>query len=577
MSASFLRLAAALCLLCATAVAQVTFGINEYATRALDEVRRGDFNRDGNPDAIAWSTKSAGFTVFLNDGTGIFTQRATATGKIVSHLAVADFNEDGNNDVVACVSTTSAAEKSRTLRLYMGDGDGTFTASAVALLAPNGCAGLAAYDFNLDANLDIAVAYFRGTGTGSVNGILVFPGNGAGGFSSVVATDPIGPAGRRITDVAVADFNNDRYPDLVLPLCCSATGAGIGMARGTGGGHFTYVTVATAMDTHAVELADNNLDSLPDFISRHSGAIGFWQSQSNFTFVRQTPERIATTGENALYDGGSIDINTDGIKDVVISAFADVTNDGVPEPYLLTFLKDGNGSYVLRQVHPLAHRVRDMVLADFDRDGLVDIFGVDGSAFYTVALNRASSATKCQRPFGSEREVNACIPSAMMSPVRVHGTTRTFLDVQAIKVYVDGLSRFTTTDDTFVKYIPMTTGDHRVTVKAWDRMGPFSEVNFVFAQATEQCTPSEVNRTVRICSPANQSTVGNPVRVWAAITDTNTVNAVKVYVDGFDRLTSGTTKLIDWQTELTPGTHRITVKAWDFLGEFSSTVFVTVQ
>jgi hypothetical protein len=63
--------------------------------------------------------------------------------------------------------------------------------------------------------------------------------------------------------------------------------------------------------------------------------------------------------------------------------------------------------------------------------------------------------------------------------------------------------------------------------------------------------------------------------VLAKVTDSASVT-VKVYVDGIAKLTT-TTKSIDWSTALSAGPHKVTVRAWDASGNFSSSTQFTVN
>ena len=47
--------------------------------------------------------------------------------------------------------------------------------------------------------------------------------------------------------------------------------------------------------------------------------------------------------------------------------------------------------------------------------------------------------------------------------------------IQTMRIYIDGLSRFFGTEDFLSTRLSLPPGDHRMTVKAWDRFGPFSQ------------------------------------------------------------------------------------------------------
>ena len=91
-----------------------------------------------------------------------------------------------------------------------------------------------------------------------------------------------------------------------------------------------------------------------------------------------------------------------------------------------------------------------------------------------------------------------------------------------------------------------------------------------------QCTLNTANPSVTICTPANNSTVSSPVHVVAGTTDSNTVTAMKIYLDGVSVYAVNANKL-DTTISTTNGTHRIAVQAWDKAGQiFKSVIYVTV-
>src|SRR5581483_9747096 len=129
-------------------------------------IASGDFNGDGRLDlAIADScinrsscTPTGAVTILLGDGTGSF---SPVSSPIVddqpSSIAVGDFNEDGNLDLIAGST------------LLLGDGAGNFIATY-----NTGAQAGAVGDFNGDGHLDIAA-----TSSGSV---LILLGDGKGNF-----------------------------------------------------------------------------------------------------------------------------------------------------------------------------------------------------------------------------------------------------------------------------------------------------------------------------------------------------------------------------------------------------------
>lgn len=165
---------------------------------SIGGVTLGDFNNDGILDIAAPNANGFGtggsILVFLGNGDGTF-QCCQGGGGITQGTSVADFNKDGNQDIVYGVFGTG------NLQLALGDGTGVLTdlppSLACSTNIPGGDVPVTG-DFNGDGNLDVAT------------GGCLFPGNGDGTFQSpVVFQSGISAAG---------DFNGDGKLDLATAV-----------------------------------------------------------------------------------------------------------------------------------------------------------------------------------------------------------------------------------------------------------------------------------------------------------------------------------------------------------------------
>lgn len=75
---------------------------------------------------------------------------------------------------------------------------------------------------------------------------------------------------------------------------------------------------------------------------------------------------------------------------------------------------------------------------------------------------------------------------------------------------IDGTSSFLTTDNLVNHVFSVPTGTHRITVKAWDAIGPLSTSQYVTVEAGLTSCSNKTYRSVLICSPQNGSTVSSP-------------------------------------------------------------------
>jgi hypothetical protein len=181
-----------------------------------------DFNGDGNLDLVA-----NGHYILLGKGDGTFTiGTPTALGGIAQ---VADFNGDGHADIVVFTGDSD-------FMMLLGNGDGTFTQGPVT-----GSSGVGIFftvgDFNGDGIPDIAV-----TGGFSL-GVQILLGNGDGSFTD--GSTYLNGLGIDAEGIAAGDFNGDGHADLAVSDMMNQT---VTVLTGNGDGTFTVGTpVSTGM------------------------------------------------------------------------------------------------------------------------------------------------------------------------------------------------------------------------------------------------------------------------------------------------------------------------------------------
>lgn len=213
----------------------------------------GDFNNDGNLDVALESfvyPTDTDFNLLLGNGDGTFQPAITTVLKNASALGVvlADLNGDGKLDAVAAGGNR--------ISILLGKGDGTFNVNFDQRPNPiqTDLGPLVAADFNRDGKTDIVVIDVIS------NTIRLFPGNGDGTFQPPLKyVTLIYP-----TQVATADFDDDGNPDLAV---VDRYSNGISVLHGQGNGKFGAPSrFADSVNVSELAIADVNRDGLPDLV-----------------------------------------------------------------------------------------------------------------------------------------------------------------------------------------------------------------------------------------------------------------------------------------------------------------------
>jgi len=314
-----------------------------------DAMAVGDFNADGKPDLAIANYADNSVTILLGNGDGTFTASASspATGPSPISLAVGDFNGDGSVDLVVLNNGDN------TLTVLLGNGDGTFTPTGTPVSTGVNPLAVSVGDFNGDGKADLVVANY------SDNTITVLLGNGDGTFTSTTpCTTGSGPS-----YIAVGDFNNDGNPDLAVT---NNTSNNVTILLGQGDGTFVAASASplTGNYPNAVAVADFAGNGKADLAVVNSGdnTVTILLGNGDGTFA---PGTTLFTGVLPYFVAVG-DLNGDGKVDLA------VTNDS--DNTLTLLLGNGNGTFTTSPTNP-ATGVSPWPIAvtDFNGDGVADI------------------------------------------------------------------------------------------------------------------------------------------------------------------------------------------------------------
>jgi hypothetical protein len=294
--------------------------------------------------------------------------------------------------------------------VLLGKGDGTFQ-PAVSYNAGYVPVWVAIADVNGDGFPDLIVANQSECDDCKDGGVSILLNNGNDTFQAPVTYSSAGP---NATSVAVADVNQDGYPDLVIAnesMCVNCPEGGIAVLLGNGSGSFQLASTydSGAYAALSVAIADVNGDGIPDIIVTNlcersndcqDGIVGVMLGVGNGTF--QPPVAYNSGGYGA--DSIAIrDVNGDGIPDLVVGNVcpsSGVCNKGA----VSVLLGNGDGTFQTAVVYKSGGwDAASVAVGDLNGNGTPDIVAanscsskIDCNGAASVLLNITSAKTTVQ-------------------------------------------------------------------------------------------------------------------------------------------------------------------------------------
>ncbi|HNT78614.1 MAG TPA: FG-GAP-like repeat-containing protein [Anaerolineae bacterium] len=329
-----------------------------FPAKETYQIGLGDFDGDGDLDAVFANMAAHDSKLWLNDGTGVFTDSGQMLTRQGHGVDVGDLDGDGDLDLfMTCAHFMGSGKPSK---VYLNDGAGVFQDSGQDIgdtdLSGN---AVTLVDIDNDDDLDAHVMYYE------IHGMpdKVYLNDGRGQFSdSGLALTP--------EDIAWGDVDDDGDVDIFSKTYKQ----GYAVWLNDGAGQFTLgwqMTDETAM-YGGVGLGDFDGDGDLDALL----ANGF-RNQASF------PTRLLwNDGAGQFADSGQTLNATIGFESFAVG---DLNGDGALDVYVAqmdlpdeVWLNDGNGTLLDSGLRLVGSSPRSMTtkatLGDLDGDGDLDAF-----------------------------------------------------------------------------------------------------------------------------------------------------------------------------------------------------------
>lgn len=315
-----------------------------FSTAVLpNDIAIGDLNKDGHLDLVVAAGNGVSVLFGRGDGTfSTYSQKTITPASTVKGIAIADMNNDGNLDLVGAGVGG----------LYVANGSGTITFSSFVkygslLGQPD---RIVCKDLNNDAYLDVIIR---------CAGVNIFMNSGTGTFP----TSKTYTLGNGMIDYLCKDFDQDGINDI---LSVNIKSRSFGFAKGKGDGTFVAArSYVKPGNSRCVISADFNNDGNVDMaVSTGDYKIYLYYGAGDGTFTStNTTLNPTTTGLIGLV---AVDLNKDGKMDI---AGCDISINR-----LVTFMNNGNGfnSAIVTDAGTNKEPY-SIVAADFNSDGYPDL------------------------------------------------------------------------------------------------------------------------------------------------------------------------------------------------------------
>ncbi|HVE58034.1 MAG TPA: FG-GAP-like repeat-containing protein [Pyrinomonadaceae bacterium] len=249
-------------------------------------LKTGDFNGDGHPDLAAVTRTN--FNIFPGNGLGQFSLAATLPWDgNKSGIAVGKFNGDNITDIAVTSAGSSATWQ---IGIVAGNSGNSFSFNNFYNLTGQPL-GLETADFNRDGNADLIVSenYPYSNNTPQTRFLEIWNGSGSGAFTA--GTKVQYPVGTQFIpmDLTTGDFNDDGNADVAVNF-----NTVVAVNYGAGNGTFRSQKFWATPYAQSIASADLNQDNKKDLLTLSNfslyGAINTLINKGNEKF--SAPEAV---------------------------------------------------------------------------------------------------------------------------------------------------------------------------------------------------------------------------------------------------------------------------------------------
>lgn len=325
-------------------------------TQSTFSINLGDVDGDGDLDLVTGNTNGQINEVFINDGTGNFTDSGQALGHdFTKSVILGDIDGDGDLDLIAGNTSNQVNQ------IYINDGLGNFSG-----IRQNSTTSVILGDVDGDGDLDLV--------SGNSNQAnLIYMNDGAGNF-----TDSGQALGNNYTSsIALGDVDGDGDGDLDLVTGNSLSQANL-VYINDGNGIFTDSGQTLGTDnTTSVALGDIDNDGDLDLV------VGNLSDQPNRIYINDSTgiftDSGQTLGVSFTYRVTLGDIDDDGDLDLVVGNGENQANQ--------VYVNDSAGNFTDSGQALGLVTTRSVTFGDIDGDGDLDLLSanavLNGSVVYT--------------------------------------------------------------------------------------------------------------------------------------------------------------------------------------------------